>query len=407
MRNPTRTRFASLIRTPFASAVAGGLVVVLFGSVAIAAGWVDGGDDSPAGTAAAPVPLASPAADRSSGDGQTVGQIYEQASPGVAYIEAQRSAPRASAFSPFGPPEGGGGTATGSGFVIDDQGRIVTNAHVVNNSDQIEVKLTEDGDTYDAKLLGSDASTDIAVLQIDAPSDALHPVALGDSSQVSVGDPVVAIGNPFGLDHTATAGIVSAVQREIDSPNGFVIRDAIQTDAPINPGNSGGPLLDGAGRVIGVNSQIESPGGGGNIGIGFAVPINTAREVADQLISDGEVQHAYVGISGTDLTPQIADVLNIDADGGAIVQAVVPDSPADQAGIEAGDSQITIDGQPLKVGGDVIVAADGKPVQSMSDVIAAVDSKQPGDQLELTLLRGGDQRTVTLDLAERPASAKQ
>jgi S1-C subfamily serine protease len=398
-------KLKGVIRTPFASALAGGLVVALLGWVAIAAGWVDGGDSTVA-TAPAAVPLATPAADNGSGDGETVGQIYKAASPGVAYIEAQRAAPRASEFSPFGPPGGGGGTATGSGFVIDDQGRIITNAHVVDGSDDITVKLSEDGDTYDAKLLGEDPSTDIAVLQIDAPGDALHPISLGDSTQVSVGDPVVAIGNPFGLDHTATAGIVSAVQREIDSPNGFVIRDAIQTDAPINPGNSGGPLLDGAGRVIGVNSQIESPDGRGNVGIGFAVPINTAHEVADQLIEKGEVQHAYVGISGTDLTPRIADVLNIDADGGAIVESVVPDSPADKAGIEAGDSQITIDGQPLKVGGDVIVAADGKPVDSMSDVIAAVDSKQPGDELQLTLLHGGDQRDVTVELAERPATAK-
>jgi S1-C subfamily serine protease len=197
------------------------------------------------------------------------------------------------------------------------------------------------------------------------------------------------------------------VQREIDSPNGFVIRDAIQTDAPINPGNSGGPLLDSQGRVIGVNSQIESSGGGGNVGIGFAVPINTASEVAQQLIDDGEVQHAFLGISGADLTPEVSDVLNVDADGGALVQSVVDDSPADAAGIQAGDSQITIDGQPMQAGGDVIVAADGEPVETMSDVIAAVDAKQPGDELELTLLRDGDQRDVAVELAERPASAQQ
>jgi S1-C subfamily serine protease len=221
-----------------------------------------------------------------------------------------------------------------------------------------------------------------------------------------VGDQVVAIGNPFGLDRTVTAGIVSAVQREISAPNGFTIRDAIQTDAPINPGNSGGPLLNSAGEVIGVNSQIESSGGGGNVGIGFAVPIGTASEIAQTLIDDGEVEHAFLGISGGDLTPEIADVLNLDTERGALVQSVVPDSPADEAGIEAGDARATIDGQQIRAGGDVIIAVDGDRVDEMSDVIAAVDSKQPGDKLRLTLLRGNDERTVTVELAERPASAR-
>ncbi len=217
----------------------------------------------------------------------------------------------------------------------------------------------------------------------------------------------MAIGNPFGLDRTATAGIVSAVQREIDAPNGFTIEHAIQTDAPINPGNSGGPLIDAAGRVIGINSQIESGGATqGNVGIGFAVPINTAKEVSQQLIADGEVQHAFLGISGTDLNSEIADVLNLDTDTGAMVQSVVPGSPADKAGLQAGDATVTVAGQRIKAGGDVIVAADGKPVASMSDVISAVDSKQPGDDLQLTLLRGGDQHDVTVELGERPASAQ-
>jgi S1-C subfamily serine protease len=397
----------SFLRTPFASALAGGLVVGLLGWVAIAAGWVDG-DDGTDTDAGPPVTLAAPAADRSSGDGLSVNEIYSESSPGVAYIEAD-VAQQQPAFSPFGPPGGGGGggTATGSGFVIDDEGRIITNAHVVDGADDIRVKLTEDGETYDAKLLGEDRSTDIAVIDIEAPAGDLTPISLGDSGAVAVGDSVVAIGNPFGLDHTATAGIVSGIQREIQSPNGFTIRDAIQTDAPINPGNSGGPLLDSQGRVIGVNSQIEAGNGGGNVGIGFAVPINTAREVAQQLIDDGEVHHAFLGITGADLTPEIADVLNIDADGGAIVQSVVGDSPADDAGIEAGDSQVTIDGQPLQAGGDVIVAADGEPVHSMSDVIAAVDEKEPGDELDLTLLRGGDERDVTVELDDRPANARQ
>jgi S1-C subfamily serine protease len=392
------------VRTPFASALAGGLIVGLLGWVAIAAGWVNGDDDSsqPATALAAPPQTVS----ETGGGAETVNQIYRQDAPGVVFIQATQDRSQTPGFSPF-PTPGGGSVATGSGFVIDDAGRIVTNAHVVDGSSDIRVTFGDSPESYDAKLIGADQSTDVAVIQVDAPADVLHPLPLGDSSQVQVGDQVVAIGNPFGLDRTATAGIVSAVQREIDAPNGFVIENAIQTDAPINPGNSGGPLIDAAGRVIGINSQIESGGGSqGNVGIGFAVPINTAKEVSQQLIADGEVQHAYLGISGTDLNSDIAQALNLDVDSGALVQSVVPGSPAAKAGIQAGDATTTLDGQRLKSGGDVIVAADGTPVHTMSDVIAAVDAKQPGDDLQLTVLRGGQQHDVTVQLAERPASAQ-
>jgi S1-C subfamily serine protease len=392
------------VRTPFASALAGGLIVGLLGWVAIAAGWVNSDDDSgqPSTALAAPPQTVS----NTSGGGETVNQIYRQDAPGVVFIQATQDRSQTQGFSPF-PTPGGGSTATGSGFVIDDAGRIITNAHVVDGSSAIQVKFGDSSETYDAKLIGEDQSTDIAVIQVDAPADVLHPLPLGDSSQVQVGDQVVAIGNPFGLDRTATAGIVSAVQREIDAPNGFTIENAIQTDAPINPGNSGGPLIDAAGRVIGINSQIESGGATqGNVGIGFAVPINTAKEVSQQLIANGEVQHAYLGISGTDLNSDIAQALNLEVDSGALVQAVVPGSPAAKAGLEAGNATMSLDGQRLRTGGDVIVAADGKPVHSMSDVIAAVDSKQPGEDLQLTVLRGGQQHGVNVQLAERPASAQ-
>jgi S1-C subfamily serine protease len=396
-------RFA---RTPFASALAGGLIVALLGWVAIAAGWVESGDSSP--SSSEPATLASPAetVSDSGGGGGTVNQIYHQDAPGVAYIQATQDQPRSSGFSPFGAPPGGRSVATGSGFVIDDAGRIITNAHVVDGSGDIQVKFADSTDTYDAELIGEDQSTDVAVIQVDAPADVLHPLPLGDSSQVEVGDQVVAIGNPYGLDGTATAGIVSAVGRQIDSPNGFTIENAIQTDAPINPGNSGGPLIDAAGRVIGINSQIESGGASqGNVGIGFAVPIDTAKQVSQQLIADGEVEHAYLGISGTDLTSNVADALNLDVDSGAIVQSVVPDSPAAKAGLEAGDATVNVDGQRVR-NGDVIVAADGEPINAMSDVISAVDAKQPGDDVELTVVRGGDQQTITVQLGERPASAQ-
>jgi S1-C subfamily serine protease len=389
-------------RTPFASALLGGLVVAVVGLVAIAAGLVKADDDSP--TIAA-TPLTEPASDTGGGKGHTVNQIYEASAPGVAHIEAAVEPKEPEAFSPFGPQQGQGGTATGSGFVIDDEGHLLTNAHVVAGAEEVKVTLTEDGDTFDAKVVGRDPSTDVALLDVDAPSDQLTPLPLGDSDDVQVGDAAVAIGNPFGLDRTATAGIVSAVQRSISAPNGFTISDAIQTDAPINPGNSGGPLFDAAGRVIGINSQIESPNGGGNVGIGFAVPINTAQTVAEQLLDGGEVEHAFLGISGGDVTPEIADVLNLSVDHGAIVQDVVPDGPADDAGVEPGDTDVTIAGQQLRAGGDVITEVDGEEVTGMDDVIAAVNAKQPGDEVELTLVRKGDERTVSVELGDRPANA--
>jgi S1-C subfamily serine protease len=396
-------RISAFSRSPFGSAALGGLVVGGLGWIAIAAGWIATPDSDPV---AAPA-LASPVSDEgdSKGDGLTVNEIYDGASAGVAFIESTGAAPEGSLPSPFGeqaPPQQQ--TATGSGFVIDDEGHLITNAHVVDGAEDIEVTLGDDEESYDAELVGQDDDTDIAVLEVDAPADALEPLALGNSSALDVGDPVVAIGNPFGLDRTVTAGIVSALQRQISAPNGFTISDVVQTDAPINPGNSGGPLLDASGEVVGVNSQIES-NGQGNVGIGFAVPIDTVREVAQQLIESGEVQHAFLGISGADLDADVADVLNLDEGSGALVQSVVPDSPADDAGIEAGDASVTVDGQQIRAGGDVIVEVDGEAVSGMDEVIAAVDELQPGDEIELTLLRDDERRTETITLDERPANA--
>jgi S1-C subfamily serine protease len=395
------------VKTSFGAAVAGGLVVGILGWIAIAAGWVEssGSDNGVPALTAAPLP--QPAPRQASGKGLTVNQIYQQDSPGVAFIQAE-SAPRpASPFNPFG--GGGGGTATGSGFVIDNSGHILTNAHVVDGAQKIEVTLgnTDNSQPVSAQVVGKDPSTDVALLKVDAPSDQLHPLALGDSSQVQVGGPVIAIGNPFGLDRTVTSGIVSALQREIKAPNGFTINNVIQTDAAINPGNSGGPLLDASGRVIGINSQIESPGGGGNVGIGFAVPINTAHQVVQQLLANGQVEHAFLGISGTDLTPQIANVLNLPVNQGALVQSVVPKGPADKAGVKGGSAAVSVGGQQIRAGGDVITAIDGKPVTSMDDVIAAVDQKQPGDKVQLDLVHGSAKRTVTVTLGNRPATAQR
>jgi S1-C subfamily serine protease len=394
------------LRTPFFSAVLGGLVVGLLGWIAIAAGLIEsdsGSGDSAVLSPSAPLATA-PTANGESGR-LSVNEIYERSAPGVAFIRAVRSADEPETFNPFD-PEPRGGIGSGSGFLIDGGGRVVTNAHVIDGADRIQVTLGEGGETYDADVLGTDLSTDIAVLEIEADSDQLAPLQLGDSTQVEVGDPVVAIGNPFGLDHTATAGIVSAIQREIRGPDGFTIRDAIQIDAPINPGNSGGPLLDASGRVIGVNSQIQSPTGG-NVGIGFAVPISIGREIAQQLIETGQVQHAFLGISGTDLTPEIARVLNLDHDSGALVQSVDPGTPADEAGIEAGDATVAVGGLEIRAGGDLIVAVDGEPVDDMGAVIEAIQSKQPGDDIELTLVRGDDERTVTVELVSRPGQGRE
>ncbi|MGB3099914.1 MAG: PDZ domain-containing protein, partial [Solirubrobacterales bacterium] len=205
------------------------------------------------------------------------------------------------------------------------------------------------------------------------------------------------------LDRTVTTGIVSGLQREISAPDGFTISDVIQTDAAINPGNSGGPLISSAGEVLGINSQIATAGGGGSVGVGFAVPINTGQSVADQILDDGRADHAFIGISGADLTPQIADVLNLDLNEGALVQDVTPGSPADDAGLKVGDATMSVDGNEIRVGGDVITAVDGEPVTGMDDVVAAVNRKVPGDKLTLEISRGGEPKTVELTLADRPA----
>ena len=240
---------------------------------------------------------------------------------------------------------------------------MLTNNHVVEGADQIQVKLGDSDTTYDGEVVGTDPATDLALLEVDAPADQLHPLTLGDSSEMEVGDPVVAIGNPFGLDRTVTSGIVSALQRQIEAPDGFSITNVIQTDAAINPGNSGGPLINADGEVIGINSQIETGGGGsGNVGIGFAIPIDTVRAEIHQLETDGEVEHAFLGISGGTITPDLAKAINLPVEEGVIVQTVVKGGPADKAGIEGGNTSATIEGAEVSLGGDIITEVDGKKV---------------------------------------------
>jgi S1-C subfamily serine protease len=396
-------RAKRLLRTPFASALIGGAVVGIFGWIAISAGWIQAESAAPT---AATTPLTAPIVSHDNGDTNLVNQIYRRDRQGIAFIEADQPAPEVSPFSPFGQPEGGG-TATGSGFVIDTEGHLLTNNHVVDGADKIEVKLGSSDESFTAKVVGTDPATDVALLKVEVPADQLHPLALGNSSKVEVGDPVVAIGNPFGLDSTVTSGIVSALQRQIQAPNGFSISHVIQTDAAINPGNSGGPLIDASGRVIGINSQIETGGGGnGNVGIGFAIPINTAREVAEQIEQNGKVQHAYLGISGGTITPDLAKALNLPVDEGVLVAEVVQDGPADKAGIEGGDTEATIEGASVTLGGDIITKLDGRPISGMDDLVNVINGGKPGDQIDVTVLSGGDEKTVSVTLGNRPDSVK-
>ena len=393
-------------RTPFGSALVGGAVVALFGWVAIATGLIEAQSDSSATVAA---PLAPPISVKDSGDGNAVNQIYRRDGQGVAFIQATQ-APEESAFNPFGGQPEGGGVSTGSGFLIDTEGHIVTNNHVVEGATKVTVKLGSENSTHTAEVVGADPASDVALLKVDLPADQLHPLALGDSSKVQVGDPVVAIGNPFGLDRTVTSGIVSALQRQIQAPNGFSINHVIQTDAAINPGNSGGPLIDSSGSVIGINSQIQTGGGsGGNVGIGFAVPINTAREVVRQIETNGKVEHAYIGITGGTVTPAIAEALKLPTKQGVLVNEVVKGGPADKAGIEGGKTEATIEGAPVRLGGDVITEVEGESIASMEDLIDAIDAHKPGDEMEVTLLRGndGEEKTVTVKLGVRPNSVEE
>jgi putative serine protease PepD len=267
------------------------------------------------------------------------------------------------------------GQAQGSGFVYDDAGHVVTNEHVVEGGSSISVRFWN-GARYNATLVGTDASTDLAVIKVDAPASVLHPIQLADSSQVQVGQPVVAIGSPYGLEETVTSGIISALHREMTAPNNFTIADSIQTDAAINHGNSGGPLLDLAGRVIGVNAQIKSETGE-NTGVGFAIPSNTIRSIVSQLAAGATVEHAYLGVS-------IASAPN----GGVQLNEVRPGTPAEKAGLEVGD---------------VVVSIGGQKITDAGSLSSAIDAKQPGDRVTLAYKRDGSTKTVTVTLAARPS----
>jgi S1-C subfamily serine protease len=396
MNDTTPPQQRSSIPTFLAGAL-GGLIVLVLGAALVATDVIDTGDDT-----TKVVRESIPTRDVSdSGDGgRTVADIYKREGAGVVFVVSKQQA--SSSDSPFGTPDGGGtATATGSGFVIDKDGTIVTNAHVVGESDQVQVRFKEDGDLIDAKVVGKDPSTDVAVLKVD-PSDAdLQPLPLGNSGDTQVGDAVVAIGNPFGYTRSVTTGIVSAKQRQITAPNGFSIENVIQTDAAINPGNSGGPLLDAEGRVIGINSQIATGGSQGSVGIGFAVPVDTVKNLLPSLKQGDEIERAYLGIEMIGVTADLARDLNLESDSGALIQKVVEDGPADKAGLKAGS---TTTGDGVSAGGDLIVEVDGKQIKTPDDVPAAISDSKPGDDVEVVYYRGDERKTVKVELGKRPAS---
>jgi S1-C subfamily serine protease len=386
---------------PFLAALIGGGVAV---AVIAAFGGLKSG-----GSTVTTVEQAGPAAPTNASQvvkGMTPHEIYVRDAPGVAYVTSTIVQKSESPFL-FGQETQRQGVATGSGIVIDGNGTILTNYHVIENAIKVTVSF-EKGKSVEAQVVGKDPSNDLAVLRISTDGLTLHPLTLGDSSAVEVGDPVYAIGNPFNLERTLTTGVISALQREITAPNGFAIDHVLQTDAPINPGNSGGPLLNSAGQVIGINSQIETGGSGdGSVGIGFAVPINTAKSEISELEKGGSVASAFLGVVSRTIDGSLS-ALNLPVKEGALVLSVEKGSPAAKAGIHGGVPAGT-EGGEVAVGGDIIRAIDGKNVPNSEELASDIESKKPGQTVTITLLRanghgGWETKKVQATLASRPST---
>jgi S1-C subfamily serine protease len=379
-----------------AAAIAGGLVAV--GGTALLLGV---GDDDGGSTTDDVTQFASSTPDQFQRDEpMSLADVYRRSEGGVVQVSVTSMVENENPL--FRVPQQEQQRGLGSGFVIDKSGHIVTNFHVVQGADEVEVSFSN-GEELSADIVGTDPSTDIALLKVDAESRALRVLTLGNSDQLEVGDEVVAIGNPLGFERTMTAGIVSALGRVIDSPDQFAIDEVIQTDAPINSGNSGGPLLDAAGRVVGVNTQIASLSGG-NIGIGFAVPINTVRDVVAQLIDTGQVAHSYLGVEAQAIDEEASETFNLGVDKGLLVAVVRDGTAADRAGLRGGSQQEVVDGTTWTLGGDIILKADGKTLTSVDQLRDVIEEKNPGDSLELEIRRDGETRTVTVTLGRRPTS---
>jgi S1-C subfamily serine protease len=381
---PRRRRAPQWLTQALLPAVAGGLIVLLGLSLT---GNLGGGDTTVVRDAT-PLPPSQPAAADGAasdaapaGDAPSVQSVVARSAPAVVLVTAGS----------------GGDGSLGSGFLVDRRGRVLTNAHVVDEEKTVTVTF-DDGTESEATVLGRDPSTDLAVLAVKGVPAGVAPLPLGRSADLVVGDPVIAIGNPFGLERTATTGIVSALKRVISAPNNFQIQNVVQTDAAINQGNSGGPLLDARGRVIGINSQIATESGGSD-GIGFAVPIDTIRPVADAIVATGKVEHAWLGMTGRTVTPAIAKALGIGDVRVVAVIGVDDRGPAKRAGLR---SATTAQDADVPRGGDLVVAVDGTPVEDMADISRAVSSRAVGDALTLTVLRDGRRVTLRVTLDDRP-----
>jgi S1-C subfamily serine protease len=337
-----------------------------------------------------------------SGGGFDPKAIYDREAPGVVTVISLFEGGNLDALG----QEGGGGV--GSGFVLNGQGEVATNAHVVTTGEGDDAQRAHevyvefaDGNTVDAEIVGTDPNADIALLKLDPEGLKLQPLPLGESSSVEVGEPVAAIGSPFGEQQSLSVGVISAVDRSIASLTDFRISGAIQTDAAINPGNSGGPLVDAEGRVIGVNQQIKSTSGGGE-GVGFAVPVDVVKRSIDMLRDGGEAQYAYLGVSSVELYPQLVERFKLDVDKGAWVQTINPGGPAEKAGVRGGGSPVAFQAEAYRPGGDVITKVGGKPVEDSSQLAELIATYEPGEKVPLEIHRDGDTREIEVTLGERP-----
>ena len=397
-----------MLRPPRALSGAAPLLIaaVVGGGVALAGAEVTGVfDDEPSPVVTPHMTESSAPASFAENKRLSVNEIYRRSAPGVVQVtttSVQTVEPDQS-LNPFGLQEQQRQQALGSGFVIDKSGRIITNFHVVEGAEDVEVSFSN-RDSVKARIVGKDPSTDLAVLKVDVDARALTPLQLGNSDRVRVGDSVVAIGNPLGYERSVTAGIVSALHRPLTAPSDFTIDDVIQTDAAINSGNSGGPLIAANGKVIGVNTAIATgnTGARGNIGIGFAVPVNTVRDVASQLIERGRVEHPFLGVVAQPIDKEIADVFNLPVEQGLLVVRVIEGSGADKAGLRAGTTEVVVAGESYLLGGDIIVEIDGEPATTAEDLREAVSAKKPGDKIDIEAYRGDDRRSFEVTLGRQP-----
>jgi S1-C subfamily serine protease len=376
-----------------------GIAAMLLAVLGLAAAGCDSGDDE---GSSAPREVTTTRVKVVEGIGSKGGfnpaQIYDRLAPGVVTILSLFES-GASILDDGG--EGG----QGSGFVIDGDGYIATNAHVVTSdsggrAEQVFVEFS-DGNRVEAKIVGVDPNADVALLKVDPSGLALTPLRLGVSHGIVVGEPVAAIGSPFGERQSLSIGVISAIDRNIESLTRFQIGDAIQTDAAINPGNSGGPLLNAHGRVLGINAQIKSQSGGGE-GVGFAIPVDAVSRSLRELRANGKVGYGYLGVQTLSLWPQLAERLDLDVDDGALIQDIESDSPAQKAGLKEGDDEIGFQATRVRTGGDVIVAVDGHPLSRSDDLADEISAMSAGDEVELELVRDGQHKTVRVRLGERP-----